>query len=60
MAEVTKPIALDETLQATNTALGLLGKDTTLQSIVTALASIGVNTVGNLASLVIEDRKSVV
>lgn len=57
---VTKPVALDETLQATNTALGLLGKDTTLQSIVTALASIGINTVGNLASLVTTDKSSLV
>ena len=60
MSTVTKPIALDETLQDTNTALSLLGKDTTLQSIVTALASIGVNTVGNLASLVTTDKTSLV
>lgn len=58
--DITKPMALDETLQATNTALGLLGKDTTLQSIVTALAGIGINTVGNLASLVTADKTSLV
>ena len=53
-------LAKDATLAATNTALGLLCKDTTLQSIVTALASIGVNTVGNLASLVTTDKSSLV
>jgi len=58
--EVTSPMALDATLQNTNTALGLLGKDTTLQSIVTALASIGINTIGNLASLITTDKTSLV
>lgn len=57
---VTKPMALDETLQGTNTALGLLGKDATLQSIVTALASIGLNTVGNLVQLGTEQKTSLV
>ena len=60
IADITKPMALDETLQDTNTALGLLGKDTTLQAIVTALGNIGINTVGNLASLVTTDKSSLV
>lgn len=60
MATVTQPMALDSTLQSTNTALGLLGKDATLQSIVTALATIGLNTVGNLASLTTEQKTSLV
>ena len=60
IADITKPMALDETLQDTNTALGLLGKDTTLQAIVTALENIGINTVGNLASLVTTDKSSLV
>lgn len=60
MANVTKPLALDETLQGTNSALAALGKDTTLQAIATALANIGINTVGNLATLVTTDKSSLV
>lgn len=44
IADITKPMALDETLQGTNTALGLLVKDTTVSAISTALALLGKDT----------------
>ena len=60
MSTVTKPIALDETLQSTNTALGSLGKDTTLQAIATAIANVGLSNIGNMSSLATTDKTSLV
>lgn len=44
IADITKPMALDETLQGTNTALGLLVKDATISGITTALGLLGKDT----------------
>jgi len=44
MAEADKRVATDTTLQATNTALGLLSKDSTLGQIKTALGLLAKNT----------------
>lgn len=60
MSTVAKPIALDETLQSTNTALGSLGKDTTLQAIATAIANVGLSNIGNMSSLATTDKTSLV
>lgn len=60
MSTVTKPIALDETLQSTNTALSSLGKDTTLQAIATAIANVGLSNIGNMSSLATTDKTSLV
>lgn len=76
IVDITKPMALDETLQGTNdiletlatdatlqtinTALGLLSKDATLQLVVTALSNIGLNNVGNLSQLTTEQKTSLV
>ena len=60
MSTVTKSIALDETLQSTNIALGSLGKDTTLQAISTAIANVGLSNIGNMSSLATTDKTSLV
>ena len=74
IADITKPMALDETLQATNTALGTLNttnggivKDATLQAsntalglIKTAIEGVGMASVGNLSQLTTTDKTSLV
>jgi hypothetical protein len=58
IADITKPIALDETLQSTN---GLLGtQNGKLDSIVTAIMSISLASVGNVNSLTTTDKTSLV
>ena len=42
--DITEPMALDSTLQDTNTALGLLAKDATVSAISTALGLLGKDT----------------
>lgn len=60
IADITKPMALDETLQGTNDILATLGKDVSLQAIATALSTLGLTSVGDLSQLTTEQKTSLV